>query len=63
MSELSRNQLIVVLSCVEGEIQRVEQFVADHGGRENTLNSPHNIWLEIARDAQARLIKQQEKFQ
>jgi phage-related protein len=60
MTQLSRNQLIVVLSCVESEIQKVEEFVAGHGGKENTLNTPHNLWLEIARDAQAVLIRQQE---
>ncbi len=57
---LSRAHLAVVLSCVESEIQRVEEFVKDYGGPENYLNRPHNFWLEIARDAQAELIKQQE---
>jgi phage-related protein len=62
MTQLSRNQLIITLSCVESEIQRVEEFVKEHGGKENSLNAPHVLWLDIARDAQAILIQQQERF-
>lgn len=62
MIKLTRAQLVITLSCVESEIRRVEQFVNDHGGPNNTLNNPHNFWLNIARDAQATLIKQQEQL-
>jgi hypothetical protein len=61
MIDLSRTQLLVVLTCVESEIQRVEEFIADHGGTEDPINKLFVFWLSITSDAQSVLISQQEK--
>lgn len=52
---LDRNELIIARNCLKSEIERVEDFIANHGGPDNSLNSPHLTWLEIARSAKAKL--------